>query len=143
MTNFNTTPTQKHIQKDGSKNASTKTCQYLEASTSNTYIRVFKDPQNPCQNHHKIGPKNLAKKIMPRTRKIIDFAIIYFALATLKGPENQHFGCFLGTLFQIPLRPLFRRFDLFLALGTLGQIKRTPKNTPKKIPKKTSKMNLS
>ena len=34
---LNTTPTQKHIQKDGSKNAmSTKTCQNLEASTSNT-----------------------------------------------------------------------------------------------------------
>ena len=34
---LNKAPTQKHIQKDGSKNAmSTKTCQNLEASTSNT-----------------------------------------------------------------------------------------------------------
>ena len=55
---LNTTPTQKHIQKDGSKNAmSTKTCQNLEASTPNTYIRVFEDAQHLCQNHHKIGPK--------------------------------------------------------------------------------------
>ena len=52
-------------------------------------------------------PKREPKGTQDENTKIIDFAVIYYTLATLRGPENHHFWCFFGTLFQIPFRDLF------------------------------------
>ena len=38
---------------------------------------------------------------------IIDFAIIYYTLATSRGPKNDHFWCFFDTLFEMPFRDFF------------------------------------
>ena len=52
-------------------------------------------------------PKMRPKRVPTRNQKIIDFAVIYYTWATLRGPENHHFGYFFGTLFEIPFRDLF------------------------------------
>ena len=37
----------------------------------------------------------------------VEFASIYCTLATFKGSEDHHFGCFLGNLFKMLFRDLF------------------------------------
>ena len=59
-------------------------------------------------------PKRYQKGTQDKNTKIIDFAVIYYTLATLRGPENHHFWYFFGTLFQLPFRDLFfSDFGLF------------------------------
>ena len=55
----------------------------------------------------KTTPKGKKKGTQDQNMKIIDFAIIYYTLATLRGPENHNFWCFFGTLFQILFRDPF------------------------------------
>ena len=47
----------------------------------------------------KTTPKRDPNGTQAQNTKIINVAAIYYTLATSRGPENHHFGCFFGTLF--------------------------------------------
>ena len=143
LTKHNTMPAQKHTQKDGSNNAiSPKTSQNLKASTSNTYIRVFEDAQNPCQNHHKIDPKIIKNptKIDPWThpgslleqRSLLRPLISPFLApkGSPMGPQNRSkIDHFLNIILVPFLEPLFHAFGLHL--GSQNDPKKRPQRDPR------------
>ena len=52
-------------------------------------------------------PKWYPKGGQNQKLKFIDFASIYYTLATFRGPNNHQFWTFFGTLFKMPFRNLF------------------------------------
>ena len=73
--------------------------------------------------------------------KIIDFACIYYTLATSRGPENHHFWSFFGTLFRYLFKTSFSSiFDHFGdPFGTLWAPQKHSKKDTKKRDQKRAK----